>query len=233
MSVAPLRRPSAIIFDIGDTLLPASEIGERALAGTADWLLQRMGVDPDVFMNAYRASDAQRQGPTVNHLWGLPLDIISDACEHVGVSTSHGLAAGAVYRDGVRQAIRYDPSLVAAFHALHESGLRLGVVSDGTTVEQLDTLHLLGVLPFVDALAISEDVGHEKPHPAIFETALQALRVSPEKTWYVGDDMDADYRGADRVGMQPVLVGDVACEDLHRVENAPAILSLLQSVDRR
>ncbi|HTB50028.1 MAG TPA: HAD family hydrolase [Solirubrobacteraceae bacterium] len=232
-SISPLRWPSAIIFDIGDTLLPAGEIGERALASTADWLLQRTGVNPDVFIDAYRTSDAHRRGPTVNHLWGLPLDIIGDACGHLGVSASHGLAAGAVYRDGVRQAIRYDPSLVATFHALHESGLRLGVVSDGTTVEQLDTLHLLGVLPFVDALAISEDVGHEKPHPAIFETALEALGVEPRDTWYLGDDVEVDYEGADRVGMQPLLVGNVEREDLRHIPSAPAILSTLQSVERR
>jgi len=223
---AVLPQPAALVFDIGDTLLPATAIADLALSAAADWLLQRTGVDPDRFIAAYRRADQRQHGATVNHLWGLPLEIFGEACGELGVPPSLGLAVGAVYRDRVRQAIRYDPELVRTFHALHDAGIRLGIVSDGTTVEQLDTLHLLGVLPFVDALAISEDVGCEKPRPEIFETALAALAVPADRVWYVGDDLDVDYRGAAAVGMHPILVGNDR-PDVRSIRAVPEILALV------
>lgn len=202
-----ILRPKAVLFDIGDTLFPATEIATRALGDAAEWLLRRTGADPDRFVAAYRAADEQRTGPRVNHLWGLPLEIMAEACEEVGVSRSHALAVGALYRDRVRAAIEYDGELSRTFQALHDSGVRLGIVSDGTTVEQVDTLHLLGVLAFLDAVAVSEAVGVEKPDPAIFRYALDGLGVEPTGTWYVGDDITTDYEGATGLGMTPVLVG--------------------------
>lgn len=45
-----------------------------------------------------------------------------------------------------------------------------------------------------------------KPSPAYFEAALEALDADPELTWMVGDDLEADIGGAQRMGMKTVLV---------------------------
>lgn len=48
-------------------------------------------------------------------------------------------------------------------------------------------------------------VGHEKPDPVIFETALKSLSARAEESLYVGDVYSVDYRGATGAGMQAVL----------------------------
>ncbi len=45
-----------------------------------------------------------------------------------------------------------------------------------------------------------------KPSPAYFAAALDALHAEPELTWMVGDDLEADVRGAQAFGMRTVLV---------------------------
>jgi HAD superfamily hydrolase (TIGR01458 family) len=45
-----------------------------------------------------------------------------------------------------------------------------------------------------------------KPSPAYFLAALEALDAEPERTWMVGDDLDADVAGAQLHGMRTVLV---------------------------
>ncbi len=45
-----------------------------------------------------------------------------------------------------------------------------------------------------------------KPSPAYFAAALDALDAEPELTWLVGDDLDADVRGAQAFGMRTALV---------------------------
>jgi HAD superfamily hydrolase (TIGR01458 family) len=45
-----------------------------------------------------------------------------------------------------------------------------------------------------------------KPSVAYFAAALEALDADAERTWIVGDDIDADVAGGQRVGLRTVLV---------------------------
>jgi HAD superfamily hydrolase (TIGR01458 family) len=45
-----------------------------------------------------------------------------------------------------------------------------------------------------------------KPSAPYFEAALAALDADPERTWMVGDDVDADIAGAARFGLKTILV---------------------------
>jgi HAD superfamily hydrolase (TIGR01458 family) len=45
-----------------------------------------------------------------------------------------------------------------------------------------------------------------KPSPAFFGAALDALDADPERTWMVGDDLEADIAGAKGSGLNTILV---------------------------
>jgi putative hydrolase of the HAD superfamily len=65
-------------------------------------------------------------------------------------------------------------------------------------------------------------VGYEKPHPAIFKAALEAMDVEAKESLYVGDVYSVDYLGATRAGMQAILFdipGAYRERDLPRVES--------------
>jgi HAD superfamily hydrolase (TIGR01509 family) len=66
-------------------------------------------------------------------------------------------------------------------------------------------------------------VGHEKPHPAIFEAALRQMKAEASESLYVGDVYSVDYVGARQAGMQAVLF-DVA--GAYREQEFPRVGSL-------
>jgi len=73
-------------------------------------------------------------------------------------------------------------------------------------------------------------VGHEKPHPVIFQTALASLDARPEESLYVGDVYSVDYRGATRAGMEAVLFdvcGAYREKGLPRVESLEELSEML------
>ncbi|MQA08559.1 MAG: HAD hydrolase-like protein [Pseudonocardiaceae bacterium] len=82
---------------------------------------------------------------------------------------------------------------------------RIAVVANQRAVVT-DALRRDGVADFVDVWAISELVGAEKPDPAIFRHALAEARVAPENAVHVGNRLDTDVRGAQRVGLRTVWV---------------------------
>ena len=72
-------------------------------------------------------------------------------------------------------------------------------------------------------------VGKEKPHPLIFETALQSVGARPEESLYVGDVYSVDYRGATKAGMQAILF-DVP--GAYRDRGVPRVESLEELVEK-
>jgi putative hydrolase of the HAD superfamily len=97
------------------------------------------------------------------------------------------------------------PDVPPALDAMRAAGLKLGVVSNwGWRAPEL--LHLLELARHFDAFSISARVGFQKPHPAIFEHALDLLGSSPGTAIHVGDNPAADVVGARRAGIAPVLI---------------------------
>lgn len=88
---------------------------------------------------------------------------------------------------------------------LKAEGMRLALVSNYAHAGVLhDALSRLGIRHHFDALIVSGDVGYLKPHPRIFESALQALRVAPGEAVMVGNDLPCDVTGAKRAGLKAV-----------------------------
>jgi putative hydrolase of the HAD superfamily len=116
------------------------------------------------------------------------------------------------------------PGAVEALRRLADTGVALGIVSNsnGTVEEQLLTTRICQVgagegVPVVVVLD-SFVVGIEKPEPGIFEQALAALGVSPERAVHVGDTGWADVAGARAAGVRPLHLdpyGDCPIPDDH------------------
>jgi putative hydrolase of the HAD superfamily len=106
----------------------------------------------------------------------------------------------------------WDPARILAAHthplleSLRERELRLGLVSNAFDPGWLlhRDLERMGLEQRLDFSVFSSEVGMRKPHPQIFERALEALEVEPERALFVGDRLYEDVRGAGEVGMTTV-----------------------------
>jgi putative hydrolase of the HAD superfamily len=94
----------------------------------------------------------------------------------------------------------------ALLEALRARGLRIGLVSNAFDPGWLlhRDLEQMGIAQRIDFAVFSSEVGKRKPHPAIFERALEALGVAPDEAIFVGDRLYEDVRGAGELGMTTV-----------------------------
>jgi putative hydrolase of the HAD superfamily len=103
--------------------------------------------------------------------------------------------------------LEFAPGIGACLEALRERGLRLGIVCDvgfsgGELLREL--LDAEGLLQHFDGWGFSDEIGHYKPAPQIFEAALAALGAEPERAMHVGDLRRTDIAGAAALGMRTV-----------------------------
>ena len=86
---------------------------------------------------------------------------------------------------------------------LRAAKLRLGLVSNGIRdLHEFVAHHRLEV----DAIVGSRAHGYVKPHPTIFQAALQQLEVEPAAAVMVGDSLEEDVEGARSLGMRAILI---------------------------
>jgi HAD superfamily hydrolase (TIGR01509 family) len=100
------------------------------------------------------------------------------------------------------------PDVPPFLSLLRAHGIRTGIVTNAYHPMWLRDRELesFGLLEYFPECRISAaDTGYLKPHPAIFEHALDCLGVTASEAVFVGDNPVADIAGAQGVGMQAVL----------------------------
>jgi putative hydrolase of the HAD superfamily len=89
--------------------------------------------------------------------------------------------------------------------ALADLSIPIGLVSN-IAPDLVLAFERSSLRPFFETCAFSCVLGTEKPEPAIYITAANALGIEPGEILFVGDGSDNELAGAARAGLRPVLV---------------------------
>jgi putative hydrolase of the HAD superfamily len=149
--------------------------------------------------------------------------VLVEACVQLGAPAAQLMA------DDLLEAYSWEPfpgvvpfqDSLEVLPTLARHGLKLGLVTNAYQPirmrdRELQAFGLLDYLP--DCRVSAADVGHLKPHRAIFESALAQLGVSADEALFVGDSLEADILGAQQAGMRAIH----RCTQHQQVLFAPA-----------
>ena len=120
-----------------------------------------------------------------------------------------------------KEFVLYD-DVIPAFEAITGRGLTIGVISNLRNVEE--TLTQLGLDKYVSFSVSSEKEAPAKPHPPIFQEALDKAGVAASEALHVGDQYQSDIQGAKAAGIGAVLLDRDGWHD--EVTDVPRIASL-------
>ena len=209
----------AVVLDLFDTVvdlmmedLPEFEVGGRVLRGTHGWLheivSQHSDVDLEPFVRLLGEIDREFRVPLYKEGREYPtLERFRQLSDRLGIDEP-GLPERLTetHMGGILAQVRYLPHHVEVLRALRERA-RIGICSNFSHADTgRRVLEQAGLAPYVDTVAISEEVGVRKPRPEIFRATLERLGVEPGETLHVGDRLEADVCGAAGVGISPVWI---------------------------
>jgi putative hydrolase of the HAD superfamily len=130
---------------------------------------------------------------------------------------------------------------IPALQQLRSLGYHLGIISnagDDQDVQQL--ARRFGITAYFDFILTSAACSYRKPHRRIFELALSHWYCPPNEAVMVGDNLDADIRGAQEAGIYGVWISRRASPEMEKQESVqpdasistllelPAVLDRLQ-----
>jgi 2-haloalkanoic acid dehalogenase type II len=99
------------------------------------------------------------------------------------------------------------PDVNPVLSKLRERGLKMGIISTGYE-QDIDAITQKTDLQkeLFDVIVGADTLKKTKPDPEVFKYALTKLKVKPQETLFVGDEIDADYRGAENAGIHALLI---------------------------
>ena len=147
-------------------------------------------------------------------------------------------AVAARYADQLATHADLLPGAMALLEAVH-GRMKIALVSNGVSAIQRGRLSRSPILPLLDAIIISEEIGVSKPDPRMIDVALAALGCEDKsQAVLLGDSSTADIPAAHRAGVDSVYLDhrgrgcELATYTVASLDEARALLvDFLQAVN--
>lgn len=207
----------AVVFDLWETLIDWDRDANAALNE------QLAEIAGDTFRERWGGSKAKYNGP------------IRVALAEAGVAAEHIDAVCTLRRDHLRRSLVPRPGAIDTLRTLREQGYLIGLIT--VCSEDIETLwpesEFAGLF---DAEVFSSSFGASKPDPRIYRECCARLGVEPSDAVFVGDGANDELAGAQRVGMQAILIHragedplwpEVLEWDGPRVTSIPGVLEVI------
>lgn len=205
--VSESLRIKAVLFDLGHTLVYSHH------EETLHRILETRGVIKSIeevreaMIKGDRESEAKRHTvlPALEFYTELNLAYL----KHLGIADEEQARklAEEINRHWFEIAeIHVYPDVKETLQRLKQLGLKLGIVTGAYEEDIEKILPKAGLDRFFDVSVGVDTVGKRKPHPDTFQCALRQLGIKPKEAIFVGDQIEADYIGARKIGMKAFLI---------------------------
>ncbi|MFH1562366.1 MAG: TIGR02253 family HAD-type hydrolase [Nitrospirota bacterium] len=195
-----------VFFDIDDTFYSTTEFTRLARMNAIRAMIDA-GLRVDEF-SAFEELDKVSKEFGANYERHYD-ELITRLNVQLEVSKSVIIAAGVIaYHDTKVKELKPFPDVEWALSVLSRNKkLKLGIISDGLTLKQIEKIIRLGLLKYFnkEAMFFTEEMGIRKPNPLLFTRACEALKVRPQEVMYVGDHPTHDIDPANEAGVITVF----------------------------
>ncbi|MBP9093849.1 HAD family hydrolase [bacterium] len=193
-------KSKGILLDLDNTVYDYKQAHEPAIAAALQWLAheleQKLEAVEAQYVDCRRRVNKSLHGLASSHSRLLYFQGIAEAFG----CFPHLIAGSAedLYWQIFFDNMQLRPGCLAFFQSID---LPIAIVTDLTARIQFEKIEHLKIATYLQAIVTSEESGHEKPHPRIFELAAQKLSLPLASLCMIGDSFERDIEGARKLGL--------------------------------
>ena len=212
-----MKLPRAILFDLDDTLLvafgPSESQWRRVIADYAGHLAP---LEPTAVIAAIQASSTELWADPARHKYWRHLigaarrQIVASAFADLA-EAGHKIpdeAVGHALADAYEQLHNAEMYMFPGAHEtldrLKELGVKLALITNGAAEPQRAKVVRFALEHRFDHIQIEGEHGFGKPEERAYTHAMAALGVGPHETWMVGDNLEWEIVGPQRLGIHAI-----------------------------
>ena len=224
----------AVLFDLGGTLLHYEQPPDNtfeAMNGRALHTFLKVAIqhgahvaDQDLAIRAVaRMAAALEAKAKRTHYSNQAETVVREGLEAVGVRVPESVFDEAMqaYYEVISEVVRpLEGDTAEVLRQLTDQGRLLGLVSNTLWMPEIHDADLerFGLLEYLPVRVYSSRAGYIEPDERIFRQALDCFDVAPAEAVFVGDKLDGDIAGPQKIGMRGILIAS-----LFRVETSDEV----------
>lgn len=222
------QRIEAVLFDLGGTLIKATEIPH-----VMKKILKHRGINRSLkeistaWKKAEKGLNFRDLTTLLDEFWvQWNLRILGNL--HVGSNTRELAGFIATHWWDYSNVTLY-PDAEKVLPLLKAKGLKMGVITNGLQSDVNEILPKVNLQNFFDVVVVIETLRKMKPDVEVFQYALQVLKTAPPNAIFIGDEEEADYEGAQRAGLTAHLIDrddKVHDESLNKISSLEDLFKL-------
>ena len=218
----------AILFDLGGTLIRTTEI-------------------PQVMKKILEHHGINRSSQEIAHAWkkaekGLDFQRLTTLLNEFWVRWNMRILRELQIRSNIRTLAEFIathwwdycnvtlyPDAEKALPRLKMMDLKIGVITNGLQSDMDAIMPKAGLQDFFDTVVVIDTLRKMKPDKEVFHYALQKLNTAPSRAIFIGDEIEADYEGAQRSGLTPYLIdrdGKTPSQGLNKIASLDDLFKL-------
>ena len=198
--------PSAVVFDLDDTLHDTRAIEQVMLVELAAAVREELpAAGEDELIARFRDGRDALYEKLLHGEWDLETyrrEHMLVTLEPWGEPSEELIARTLELRAAQLSEARFIEHAVELLAALRAEGVRTTLLTNGPSGMQRRKVELLGLEEHIDAIGISEELGHAKPAPQSYLGALALIDADPADAMMVGDHLLWDVQGALDAGLR-------------------------------
>ena len=202
---------NALLFDLDDTLLDYSTGVDESWREACVTCCAPMGLDVEQLMKtlaetrqSFWSDPTRHRQERVNMVraWqriaGQALASLGLACDGLDAAMAREYAARR------RAVMQLFPDALQTLVDFRTRGVPLGLVTNGDAGQQRDKIERFALAPFFEVIVIEGEFGAGKPDETVYRHALDRLGVAPGDASMVGDHLEFDVGGPQRLGVRGI-----------------------------
>ena len=204
--------PKAILFDMDDTILrytitlesawkEACEISAKDTKSfTAEELLHHINIAREWYW-----SDPERHRIGRLNLLKARTSFITMALKKLGCEDekiAENIATS--FSNIIDGTLDFFPDVEDTLQQLVIKDVKLALLTNGAGAAQQEKISRFRLNRYFNVRLIEGELGFGKPDQRFFKMALSKLKITPEQTWMVGDDLERDIAGAQTAGIYSI-----------------------------
>jgi putative hydrolase of the HAD superfamily len=202
---------NALLLDLDDTLLDYSGGVDESWREACVTCCVPVGLDVERLMKTLVETRQQFWSDPSRHRQERVNMVRAWQRIAAGALTSLGIACDGLdatmareYAARRRAAMQLFPDALETLEELRARGVPLGLVTNGDAGQQRDKIERFELAPFFEVMVIEGEFGAGKPDEAVYRHALDHLGVAPGETSMVGDHLEFDVAGPQRLGLRGI-----------------------------
>ena len=201
--------PKAMLIDLDDTILAYEPVASDALRAVCDahvdrlpgWTVEQLVAGLDSYRRWFWSDPGRHRRARLSQA-NIRHELVVGAFRQMGIEAL-GVARsiGDAYAREREERARPFPGALETLTTLQEAGIRLALVTNGSSASQRGKIDRFDLERYFDLVMIEEEFGVGKPDERVYRHALAQLDSRPDETWMIGDNLDWEVAAPQRLGI--------------------------------